>query len=62
MSEVNYRRNGMKYSTSGKCWGMAPKAGGFASDLPEKGPAKILARAPRREEGQVKSIQIEAVT
>ena len=33
MSEVNYRRNGMKYSTTGKCWGMAPKAGGFASDL-----------------------------
>ena len=29
MSEVNYRRNGMKYSTTGKCWGMAPKAGGF---------------------------------
>jgi len=27
MSEVNYRRNGMKYSTTGKCWGMAPKAG-----------------------------------
>ena len=24
MSEVNYRRNGMKYSTTGKCWGMAP--------------------------------------
>ena len=24
MSEVNYRRNGMKYSTNGKCWGMAP--------------------------------------
>ena len=21
MSEVNYRRNGMKYSTTGKCWG-----------------------------------------
>jgi len=28
MSEVNYRRNGMKYSTTGKCWGVAPKAGG----------------------------------
>jgi len=23
MSEVNYRRNGMKYSTTGKCWGVA---------------------------------------
>jgi len=22
MSEVNYRRNGLKYSTSGKCWGL----------------------------------------
>ena len=30
MSGVNYRRNGMKYSTTGKCWGMAPKAGGEA--------------------------------
>ena len=38
MSEVNYRRNGMKYSTTGKCWGMAPKAGEFASDRPTKGP------------------------
>lgn len=25
MSEVNYRRNGMKYSTSGKCWGVPNK-------------------------------------
>lgn len=25
MSEVNYRRNGMKYSTSGKCWGVPKK-------------------------------------
>jgi len=32
MSEVNYRRNGMKYSTTGKCWGMAPKSGVVASD------------------------------
>ena len=38
MSEVNYRRNGMKYSTTGKCWGMAPKTGEFASDRPAKGP------------------------
>ena len=38
MSEVNYRRNGMKYSTTGRCWGMAPKAGGRTSDLPAKGP------------------------
>jgi len=22
MSEVNYRRNGLKYSTTGKCWGL----------------------------------------
>lgn len=27
MSEVNYRRNGMKYSTSGKCWGIPKKKG-----------------------------------
>ena len=25
MSEVNYRRNGLKYSTSGKCWGVPAK-------------------------------------
>ena len=27
MSEVNYRRNGQKYSSSGHCWGLAPKIG-----------------------------------
>ena len=27
MSEVNYRRNGNKYSSSGKCWGQSPKIG-----------------------------------
>lgn len=27
MSEVNYRRNGQKYSSSGKCWGLSPKIG-----------------------------------
>ena len=47
MSEVNYRRNGMKYSTTGRCWGMAPKAGGFASDLPEKGPKPKSSRERR---------------
>ena len=47
MSEVNYRRNGMKYSTTGKCWGMAPKAGGFASDLPAKGPKPKSSRERR---------------
>ena len=47
MSEVNYRRNGMKYSTTGKCWGMAPKAGGFASDLPPKGPKPKSSRERR---------------
>ena len=47
MSEVNYRRNGMKYSTTGKCWGMAPKAGGFASELPAKGPKPKSSRERR---------------
>ena len=47
MSEVNYRRNGMKYSTTGRCWGMAPKAGGFASDLPAKGPKPKSSRERR---------------
>ena len=27
MSEVNYRRNGQKYSSSGHCWGLSPKIG-----------------------------------
>ena len=27
MSEVNYRRNGQKYSSSGHCWGLSPKVG-----------------------------------
>lgn len=47
MSEVNYRRNGMKYSTAGKCWGMAPKASGFASDLSEKDPKPKSSRERR---------------
>ena len=47
MSEVNYRRNGMKYSTTGRCWGMAPKAGGFALDLPAKGPKPKSSRERR---------------
>ena len=40
MSEVNYRRNGMKYSTTGKCWGMAPAKvpGAGCSALGAKGP------------------------
>lgn len=47
MSEVNYRRNGMKYSTSGKCWGMAPKSGEFASDRPSAGPKPKSSRERR---------------
>lgn len=47
MSEVNYRRNGMKYSTTGRCWGMAPKAGGFASDQSAKGPRPKSSRERR---------------
>ena len=27
MSEVNYRRNGQKYSSNGHCWGLSPKVG-----------------------------------
>jgi len=47
MSEVNYRRNGMKYSTSGKCWGLAPKAGAVASDRAAKGPKPKSSRERR---------------
>jgi len=52
MSEVNYRRNGMKYSTTGKCWGMAPKAGGglIETALPDspKGAARPKSSRERR--------------
>lgn len=27
MSEVNYGRNGLKFSSGGKCWGLSPKIG-----------------------------------
>jgi len=47
MSEVNYRRNGMKYSTTGKCYGMSPKAGCRASDLPANGPKPKSSRERR---------------
>lgn len=47
MSEVNYRRNGMKYSTSGKCWGVAPKAGVVAGDTAAKGPKPKSSRERR---------------
>lgn len=39
MSEVNYRRNGQKYSSSGKCWGLSPKIG--------KAPSAADANAPK---------------
>lgn len=67
MSEVNYRRNGNKYSSSGKCCrlcnatacqgGLSPtllrqgyggqEVGGFASDLPAKGPKPKSSRERR---------------
>lgn len=47
MSEVNYRRNGNKYSSSGKCWGLSPKAGAIAGDLPQKGPKPKSSRERR---------------
>ena len=34
MSEVNYRRNGQKYSSNGHCWGIAPKAVKVKTDDP----------------------------
>jgi len=48
MSEVNYRRNGMKYSTTGKCWGIAPKAGVVSSDFEAKGTARPKSSRERR--------------
>lgn len=37
MSEVNYRRNGMKYSSSGHCWGLSPKIGTLPSHKATEG-------------------------
>ena len=34
MSEVNYRRNGQKYSSSGHCWGLSPKVGKVMDEDP----------------------------
>ena len=34
MSEVNYRRNGQKYSSSGHCWGLSPKFGKVKAEDP----------------------------
>ena len=34
MSEVNYRRNGQKYSSSGHCWGLSPKVGKVKAEDP----------------------------
>lgn len=33
MSEVNYRRNGQKYSSSGHCWGLSPKVENYVMDF-----------------------------
>ena len=34
ISEVNYRRNGQKYSSSGHCWGLSPKVGKVKAEDP----------------------------
>ena len=34
MSEVNYRRNGQTYSSSGHCWGLSPKVGKVKAEDP----------------------------
>ena len=34
MSEVNYRRNGQKYSSSGHCWGLSSKVGKVKAEDP----------------------------
>ena len=45
MSEVNYRRNGNKYSSSGKCWGLSPKIGKVKE--PDNGPRPKSSRERR---------------
>ena len=45
VSEVNYRRNGNKYSSSGKCWGLSPKIGQVKVE--DKGPKPKSSRERR---------------
>lgn len=47
MSEVNYRRNGMKYSSFGHHKSMAPKAGQIAGDLAKAAPKAKSSRERR---------------
>ncbi len=47
MSEVNYRRNGMKYSSFGHHKSMAPKAGQVAGDQPSSAPKTKSSRERR---------------
>lgn len=47
MSEVNYRRNGMKYSSFGHHKSMAPKAGQIAGDLAKDAPKAKSSRERR---------------
>ena len=56
MSEVNYRRNGMKYSTTGRCWGMAPKAGGFNPSARRRRDNRILLRKATEDSGRSRAV------
>ena len=47
MSEVNYRRNGMKYSSFGHHKSMAPKAGQVAGDMAKDAPKTKSSRERR---------------
>ncbi len=47
MSEVNYRRNGMKYSSFGHHKSMASKAGQIAGDQPSNAPKTKSSRERR---------------
>lgn len=47
MSEVNYRRNGMKYSSFGHHKSMAPKAGQVAGDFAKNEPKAKSSRERR---------------
>lgn len=54
MSEVNYRRNGLKYSSSGHCWGLSSKIGTLPSHKATEGKGDGLKPKSSRERRAMK--------
>ena len=54
MSEVNYRRNGQKYSSSGHCWRLSPKVGNPPSHKATEGRGDVPKPKSSRERRAMK--------